>query len=69
MKATKEFARLTNRRREVANLVLRGHSNREIAERLGLTVGTVKIHLHAIYERLHVHSRGELARALTGRSD
>jgi len=57
--------RLTQRRRQVATLVLRGHSNREIAEKLGLTVGTVKVHLHAMYEKLDVHSRGEFASAVT----
>jgi len=62
---TKLLAALTRRRRQVARLVLRGLSNREIAERLGMTIGTVKVHLHAIYEKLDVHSRDELARALT----
>jgi DNA-binding NarL/FixJ family response regulator len=61
----KGFAALTARRRQVATLVLRGHSNREIAETLGMTVGTVKTHLHAMYEKLGVHSRHDLARALT----
>jgi len=60
----KGFTALSNRRRQVATLVLRGLSNREIAEKLGLTVGTVKVHLHAMYEKLDVHSRSELARAL-----
>ena len=62
---TKLLAALTRRRRQVARLVLRGLSNREIAERLGMTIGTVKVHQHAIYEKLDVHSRDELARALT----
>jgi two-component system nitrate/nitrite response regulator NarL len=56
----KGFATLTHRRRQVATLVLRGLSNREIAERLGMTVGTVKVHLHAMYEKLDVHSRPRL---------
>ena len=62
---TKGLAALTRRRRQVASLVLRGFSNSEIAQKLGVTEGTVKIHLHAIYEKLDVHSRQELARALT----
>jgi DNA-binding NarL/FixJ family response regulator len=66
---TKRLAALTNRRRQVATLVLRGLSNREIAEKLGLTVGTVKVHLHAMYEKLDVRSRTELASALTARSE
>jgi two-component system, NarL family, nitrate/nitrite response regulator NarL len=65
----KGFAALTHRRRQVAKLVLRGLSNREIAEQLGVSVGTVKVHLHAIYEKLDVHSRREFARALIPRSE
>jgi DNA-binding NarL/FixJ family response regulator len=60
--------RLTKRRREVATLARRGLSNREIAEKLGLTVGTVKAHLHAIYEKLDLRSRVELRTALAHRS-
>ena len=59
--------RLTKRRRQVATLARQRLSNREIAEKLGVTVGTVKAHLHAIYEKLNVHSRTELTAALTRR--
>ena len=61
--------RLTNRGRQVANLVCRGLSNRAIAQRLDITEGTVKIHLHAVYERLNIHSRTRLAIALMNRSE
>jgi DNA-binding NarL/FixJ family response regulator len=60
--------RLTKRRRQVATLACRGLSNRQIAKKLGVTEGTVKIHLHAIYERLDIHDRVDLMFALTGRS-
>ena len=63
------MAVLTYRRRQVAKLACRGFSNREIAEKLGVTEGTVKIHLHAIYEKLDVHSRDELVAALTNSTD
>jgi DNA-binding NarL/FixJ family response regulator len=56
--------RLTDRRRQVATLACQGFSNRQIAEELGMTVGTVKTHLHAIYEKLDIQSRTELATAL-----
>jgi two-component system nitrate/nitrite response regulator NarP len=49
-------------------LVSKGLSNRAIAEKLGLTVGTVKVHMHAIFEKLDLHSRTELTSALTDRS-
>jgi len=55
---------LTKRRRQVAKLACRGLSNREIAEKLGLIEGTVKVHLHAVYEKLNIHSRTKLAIAL-----
>src|SRR6516225_9064085 len=66
---SKRLARtLTNRRRQVAALVCRGLSNRAIAQRLDVTEGTVKVHLHAIYERLNIHSRTKLAVALINSS-
>jgi DNA-binding NarL/FixJ family response regulator len=65
---TKRLVRLTKRRRQVATLVAHGLSNREVAEKLGLTVGTVKTHLHAIFEKLEVHSRTELAGTLKDRN-
>jgi DNA-binding NarL/FixJ family response regulator len=61
----KGFLALTARRQEVAMLAAHGLSNREIAQKLGVTEGTVKTHLHAIYEKLDVHSRTELTTALT----
>jgi two-component system nitrate/nitrite response regulator NarP len=55
---------LTRRRRQVAKLACRGLSNREIAEKLGILEGTVKVHLHAVYEKLNIHSRTRLAISL-----
>jgi DNA-binding NarL/FixJ family response regulator len=48
---------LTERQAEVLALMTRGKSNREIAEQLGLTEGTVKIHITAIFKALGVASR------------
>ena len=64
----KRLATLTPRRAQVARLVCRGFSNREIAKKLGVAEGTIKIHLYSIYEKLNVHSRIELANALADRS-
>ena len=61
-------AGLTARHRQVATLVSRGLSNRQIAEKLGVTEGTVKLHVHAIYKKLNIHSRTKLAIALINRS-
>ena len=38
-------------------MVAAGHTNTEIARRLGVTEGTVRTHLQNIYERLQVSSR------------
>jgi DNA-binding NarL/FixJ family response regulator len=52
---------LTARESEVVRLVAEGLRNKEIAERLGIVEGTVKIHLHRAYEKLGVDSRLALA--------
>jgi len=52
---------LTPRESEVVRLVADGLRNKEIAERLGIVEGTVKIHLHRAYEKLGVDSRLALA--------
>jgi DNA-binding CsgD family transcriptional regulator len=55
---------LTPRQWELLNLVAAGHSNIQIARRLGLSPGTVRKHLENIYGRLQVSSRtAALARA------
>ena len=53
--------RITAREREVALLVEEGRSNKEIGRELGLSDGTVKIHLHNIFQKLGVPSRQALA--------
>ncbi|MER8830140.1 response regulator transcription factor [Mesorhizobium sp. M0938] len=52
---------LTGREAEVASLVVRGFRNKNIAEQLHVSEGTVKMHLHHVYEKLHLGSRAELA--------
>ena len=52
---------LTDRQRDVAELVAEGMSNEEIAGRLFLSLATVKSHLTASMRRLDVRSRTELA--------
>ncbi len=53
---------LTARELEIVRAIARGLSNREIGERLCISEGTVKIHLHHIYEKLHVEGRLALMR-------
>lgn len=52
---------LTPRELEIVRMIARGLRNRTIAEQLLISEGTVKIHLHNIYEKLAVSGRGELA--------
>jgi DNA-binding NarL/FixJ family response regulator len=52
---------LSDREREVLELVMHGLGNKAIADRLGVTVAAVKWHLQHIYDKLHVHSRTEAA--------
>jgi two-component system nitrate/nitrite response regulator NarP len=50
---------LTPREYRVAMLVADGLSNREVADQLGLSRGTVKLHVHSIMQKLGVKSRYE----------
>lgn len=56
--------RLSPRRRAVAELMAKGLTNKEIAEVLGITAGTVKTHVAAILESLEVTNRTEAVMAL-----
>jgi len=51
---------LSGREMEIVRLAATGHHNREIADTLHITEGTVKVHLHNIYEKLGVEGRVEL---------
>jgi DNA-binding NarL/FixJ family response regulator len=51
---------LSKRETEIVKMVAGGLRNKEIAERLAIGEGTVKSHLHTIYEKLGVHGRVEL---------
>jgi DNA-binding NarL/FixJ family response regulator len=52
---------LTPRQRDVLQLLVRGSSNKEIAIALGLSEGTVKVHLAAVFRALGVNSRSAAA--------
>ena len=57
---------LTPRERELVELVRQGLRNRDIANRLGVTEGTVKVYLHSIFDKVGVGSRTELAIRASG---
>ena len=50
---------LSNREKEILQLLAKGLLYKEIAEQLHITTGTVRIHIHKIYEKLHVQNRTE----------
>ena len=52
---------LAPRERQLIGFVRKGMRNREIADELGVTEGTVKAYLHAIFDKLGVNNRTELA--------
>ena len=50
---------LSPREKEILQLLAKGLLYKEIAEQLNITKGTVRIHIHKIYEKLHVQNRTE----------
>ena len=59
---------LSESERRLADLVARGHSNKEIAEQLYMSHRTVGSHLYRIFPKLGLRSRVELARIVIERS-
>jgi DNA-binding CsgD family transcriptional regulator len=58
--AATDLESLSAREREVLDHVVRGLSNKEIVDRLGITIEGVRWHLRHIYQKLHVHTRTEV---------
>ena len=67
-KQMERLSLLTDRERQIMNLVSEGLSNKEIARQLKLTDGTIKVHLHHVFEKLGIRNRTSLA-ALAIRRD
>lgn len=51
--------RLSPREKEVLDLLSKGYANKEIADKLSLSVETIRSYLKGVYEKMHVHSRTE----------
>ncbi len=62
------MAKLTPRERELAALVAQGLRNREIAERMAITEGTIKVYLNTVYTKLGIGNRTALALLVTAQS-
>ena len=58
------FEKLNERERRIVELVARGRTNQEVADRLRLSHKTVEWTLTRVYKKLHVRSRTELAAKL-----
>lgn len=56
-----ETSKLTQRERDVTDLIVQGLSNKGIADRLGIALHTVKSHVHKVLAKLSVNSRLEIA--------
>ena len=52
---------LTDRERQIMALVSKGLSNKEIGRRLNIADGTIKVHLHHVYQKLEISNRTVLA--------
>ncbi len=59
--ANTEMEGLSPREREILELLAEGFPNKEIAQRVGVSDGTVRWHLRHVYDKLHVRSRTEAA--------
>lgn len=54
-----ELKNLTSKEREVANLINKGYSNKEILENLNISKSTLKTHINHIYQKLNVNFQAE----------
>lgn len=60
--ASDDLERLTPREREVLQMVAEGHTNREIADRLGLSPKTIDVHRTSMMKKLDLHNAQALTR-------
>jgi DNA-binding NarL/FixJ family response regulator len=58
---------LSPRENEILELLAKGLLYKEIADKLSIVVGTVRQHIHKIYEKLHVQNRTEAINKLRGK--
>ncbi|MCE3297059.1 MAG: two component transcriptional regulator, LuxR family [Crocinitomicaceae bacterium] len=54
-----DFKLLSKREKEIMELLAKGFLYKEVADKLSITTGTVRQHIHNIYEKLHVQNRTE----------
>ena len=54
------FEKLTPRQMEIADAMLRGNTNQEIAGIFGISLNTVEVHSDNLFKRLSIHNRWEV---------
>ena len=62
-----DMEKLTKREHEILALLAKGFLYKEIADQLGVSLSTVRAHLHTVYEKLHVQSRTQAVVKFLGR--
>jgi len=62
-----DLRQLTPRENEILRLLADGCLYKEIADRLGISMSTVRTHIHSVYEKLHVQSRTQAVVKFLGR--
>lgn len=65
----KSLTQLTGRERQIMRLVSEGLSNKEIGRCLNITDGTIKVHLHHIFQKLDISNRTVLAALALSRNE
>ena len=65
-RADAEMEQLTSREQEILRLLAKGLAYKQIAADLGITISTIRTHIRAVYEKLHVHTRTEAAMKYVG---
>lgn len=65
-KNNSEVDKLTSRETEILRLLAKGLAYKQIASQLGITISTIRTHIRAVYEKLHVHTRTEAAMKFVG---
>jgi DNA-binding NarL/FixJ family response regulator len=61
-----ELEKLSGREKDVLELTAKGLQYKEIADQLGISFGTVRQHLHKVYEKLHVQNKTEAINKVYG---
>jgi DNA-binding NarL/FixJ family response regulator len=65
--SSSDVEKLTQREHQILSLLAKGFLYKEIGDQLGISMGTVKVHVHTIYEKLHVQSRTQATLKFLGK--